>query len=65
MPCILRPETLENEIREKLRSVDTSATNKEFHHLQELTERIVKESANNARTVLYDDYQKLTNGTFK
>lgn len=56
MPCILRPDTLDHEIREKLRSVDTPANNKELKQLEELTERIVKESANNARTLLYDDY---------
>ena len=65
MPCILRPDTLDHEIREKLRSADTTTTNKDNKHLNELSERIVRESANNARTILYDDYQKLTNGTFK
>ncbi len=60
----MKPKTLIAEIRDRISLKYNTGLAKESDYF-ELVDRLVKNSANNWRTVQYDTFQKMTNGIEK
>ena len=61
MPCFVKPKNLFAEIRDRISLKYNTGLNGENDYF-ELVEKLIKNSANNWRTVKYDSFQKMTNG---
>lgn len=61
LPCFSKPQTLFNEIRDRISLRFNTGDNKENDYF-EMVDRILKSSANNWRTTQYDSFQRMSNG---